>query len=151
MSLRKNETLTSWPLSQHICPHFWAWLLNTIAITPKSEDKYVVKVVNWSEFHFSEVTFFQNWYFNIIFFPGVFDMYFDFYPNIPCHFEGTSWKWYYTLKPNYFKKPSFFIIIFLKVKIFLEQREVAFLSPCKICENLSFSTEIQIFANFAGW
>ena len=38
-----------------------------------------------------------------------------------------------------------------KVKIFLEQREVAFLSPSKICENLNFSTEIQIFANFAGW
>ena len=37
-----------------------------------------------------------------------------------------------------------------KVEIFLEQREVAFLSPSKICENLNFSTEIQIFANFAG-
>ena len=35
-----------------------------------------------------------------------------------------------------------------KVEIILEQREVAFLS---ICENLNFSTEIQIFANFAGW
>ena len=23
-----------------------------------------MKVVNWSEFHFSEVTFFQNWYFS---------------------------------------------------------------------------------------
>ena len=31
---------------------------------PKSEDKYVVKVVNLSEFHFSKVTFFQNWYFS---------------------------------------------------------------------------------------
>ena len=38
-----------------------------------------------------------------------------------------------------------------KVEIILEQREVAFLSPSKICENLNFSTEIQIFANFAGW
>ena len=38
-----------------------------------------------------------------------------------------------------------------KVEIFLEQREVAFLSPSKIGENLNFSTEIQIFANFAGW
>jgi hypothetical protein len=37
-----------------------------------------------------------------------------------------------------------------KVEIFLEQREVAFLSPSKICEHLNFSTEIQIFANFAG-
>ena len=26
------------------------------AITPKSEDKYVAKVFNWSEFHSSEVT-----------------------------------------------------------------------------------------------
>ena len=61
---RKDETLTSWTLLQHICSHFWAWLLLYSAITPKSEDKYVVKVVNWSEFHFSEVTFFQNWYFS---------------------------------------------------------------------------------------
>ena len=38
----------------------------------------------------------------------------------------------------------------VKVEIFLEQREVAFLSPSKICENLNFSTEIQIFGNFAG-
>ena len=38
-----------------------------------------------------------------------------------------------------------------KVEIFLEQREVASLSSSKICENLNFSTEIQIFANFAGW
>jgi hypothetical protein len=28
-----------------------------------------------------------------------------------------------------------------KVEIFLEQREVAFLSPSKICENLNFSTD----------
>ena len=37
-----------------------------------------------------------------------------------------------------------------KVEIILEQRQVAFLSPGKICKNLNFSTEIQIFANFAG-
>ena len=37
-----------------------------------------------------------------------------------------------------------------KVEIFLEQREFAFLFPSKICENLNFSREIQIFANFAG-
>ena len=55
-SFRKNETLTSWTLLQHICPHFWAWLPNTIAITPKSEDKYVVKVFNWSEVHLSDKT-----------------------------------------------------------------------------------------------
>ena len=55
-SFRKDEPLTSWTLLQHICPHFWAWLLNTIAITPKSEDKYVEKVFNWSEVHFSEMT-----------------------------------------------------------------------------------------------
>ena len=34
-----------------------------------------------------------------------------------------------------------------KVEIFLEQREVAFLSPSKIFANLNFSREIQIFAN----
>ena len=36
-----------------------------------------------------------------------------------------------------------------KVEIFLEQREIVFLSPSKIFENLNFSTEIQIFENFA--
>ena len=35
-----------------------------------------------------------------------------------------------------------------KVELFLEQREVAFLSPNKIWENLNFSTEIQIFTNY---
>ena len=44
---------------EHICPHFWAWLLNTIAITPKSEDKYVEKVFNSTELHFSKVTSFK--------------------------------------------------------------------------------------------
>ena len=29
---------------------------------------------------------------------------------------------------------------YFKVEIFLEQREVAFLSPSKICENLNLST-----------
>ena len=40
----------------------------------------------------------------------------------------------------------------LKVEIFLEQREVAFLSPSKIYENLNFfyctPLKIQIFSNF---
>ena len=65
-SFRKDETLTSWTLLRHICPHFWAWLLNIIVITPKSEDKNVVKVFSWSEFHLSEMTLLQNWHFNII-------------------------------------------------------------------------------------
>ena len=55
-SFRKNETLTSWTLLQHIFPHFWGWLLLYSAITPKSEYKYVVKVFNWSEVHLSEMT-----------------------------------------------------------------------------------------------
>ena len=58
-SFRKDETLTSWTLLQHICPHFWACLLNTIVITPKGEDKYVVKVFNSStgqRFNFPEMT-----------------------------------------------------------------------------------------------
>ena len=62
--LRKNATLSSWTLFQHICPHFWAWLLLYSAITPKSEDKYVVKVLNSSEFHLSEMTLLQNPYFS---------------------------------------------------------------------------------------
>ena len=36
------------------------------AITPKSEDKYVVKVFNWSKFHLSEMTVLQNPYFSWI-------------------------------------------------------------------------------------
>ena len=44
-SFRKDETLYS-------------------AITSKSEDKYVVKVVKWSEFHLSEMTLLQNPYFS---------------------------------------------------------------------------------------
>ena len=63
-SFRKDAPLTSWTLLQHICPHFWAWLLLYSAITPKSEDKYVVKVFNWSEFHLSEMTLLQNPYFS---------------------------------------------------------------------------------------
>ena len=55
-SLRKNATLSSWTLSQNICPHFWVWLLLYSAITAKSEDKYVVKVFNWSEVQLSEMT-----------------------------------------------------------------------------------------------
>ena len=58
-SFRKDEPLTSWTLLKHNHPHFWAWLLNTIAITPKSEDKYAVKVFNWSEVHLSEMTFYK--------------------------------------------------------------------------------------------
>ena len=35
-----------------------------IAIMPKREDKYVEIVFNSTELHFSEVYFFQNWYFS---------------------------------------------------------------------------------------
>ena len=58
-SFRKDETVTSWTLLQHIFPHFWAWLLNTMTIKPKSEDKYVQKVFNLTELHFSKVTSFK--------------------------------------------------------------------------------------------
>ena len=65
----KNVTSEEWNSGTlntfgHFLSSFWAWLLNTVAITPKSEDKKCPKVFNVSEFHFSEVTFFQNWYFN---------------------------------------------------------------------------------------
>ena len=43
-----------WPIEHFY--NFWAWLLLYSAITPKSEDKYVVKVFNWSEVHLSEMT-----------------------------------------------------------------------------------------------
>ena len=65
-SFRKDETLTSLTLLQHICPNFWAWLLLYSAIRPKSEDKYIVKVFNWSEFHLSEMTLLQNPYFSYL-------------------------------------------------------------------------------------
>ena len=64
-SFREDETLTSWTLLQHICPHFWAWLLLYSTSTPKSEDKYAVKVFSWSEFHLSEMTLLQNPYFKV--------------------------------------------------------------------------------------
>ena len=38
--------------------------------------------------------------------------------------------------------PLSLLDILHKVVIFLEQREVGFLSPSKICENLNFSREI---------
>ena len=44
-------------------PHFWVWLLNTIAIPPKSEDKYVEKVFNkcstWQSCIFPKFTSFK--------------------------------------------------------------------------------------------
>ena len=55
-SFRKDEPLTSLTLLQNICPHFWAGLLLYSAITPKSEDKHVVKAFNRSEVHLSEMT-----------------------------------------------------------------------------------------------
>ena len=53
----KNVTSEKWNSDGlntfgHICLHFWAWLLNTIAITPKSEDKYVQKYSTRQSFIF---------------------------------------------------------------------------------------------------
>ena len=52
--------------------HFFNILVLTFGrdcycITPKSDDKYVVKVFNSTELHFSEIYFFQNWYFSVRF------------------------------------------------------------------------------------
>ena len=66
----KSSRLASYFVSNHnpnfIClPRFKAAMFcmcptsNTIAITPKSEDKYVEKVFNSTELHFSEVTSFK--------------------------------------------------------------------------------------------
>ena len=38
------------------------------------------------------------------------------------------------------KSTTTYTLSLVKVEIFLEQREVAFLSPSEICENLNFST-----------
>ena len=53
----KNVTLEKWNSDGlntfgQICLHFWAWLLNTTAITPKSEDKYVQKCSTCQSFIF---------------------------------------------------------------------------------------------------
>ena len=48
-----------WPVEhffQHICHHFWVGLLGAIANPPKSDDKYVEKVFNWSKVHLSKTT-----------------------------------------------------------------------------------------------
>ena len=42
---------------------FSTYLSSLLGVTLKSEDKYVAKVFNSTELHFSEVYFFQNWYF----------------------------------------------------------------------------------------
>ena len=55
-SFQKDEPLTSWTLFQQICLHFWVGLMGAIANPTKSEDKYVVKVFNWSEVYLSEMT-----------------------------------------------------------------------------------------------
>ena len=46
-----------------VTSHFGKLLYS--AITPKSEDKYVAKVFNWSEFYLSEMTLLKNPYFKI--------------------------------------------------------------------------------------
>jgi hypothetical protein len=60
-----------------------------------------------------------------------------------CHLSKTKGL-IYSVKDNlqiWIKlKLTLFALWALKVEIFLEQREVVFLSPSKICENLIFST-----------
>ena len=68
--------------------------------------------------------------------------------NAKLKSELSNYKKYYTC---ILLSHHIIDVLMFKVEIFLEQREVAFLSPSKICENFNFSTEIQIFANFAGW
>ena len=54
-SFRKDKPLTSWTLLQHTyLSSLLAWLLLYLfSNQTKSEDKYVVKVFNWSEVHLS--------------------------------------------------------------------------------------------------
>ena len=55
-----------------------------------------------------------------------------------------------TYSCNKFKFPAKIEMAFYgKVEIILEQREVSFLSPSKICKHLNFSRDIQSFANFS--
>ena len=71
MSLRESETLTGWTLSQHICLHFWAWLLNTIVITPKSEDKYVQKCSTRQSFIFPKWHYYKIGTLTLLFFLSI--------------------------------------------------------------------------------
>ena len=63
-TFRKDETLTSWTLLQHICPHFWAWLLNTIANHAQKWGQICWKSVQLDRIAFFRSDFFQNWYFS---------------------------------------------------------------------------------------
>ena len=58
MCVRKDyETLFTEKFVYLMDPIFCSYLLGVIAIVfSKSEDKYVVKVFNWSEVHLSEMT-----------------------------------------------------------------------------------------------
>ena len=54
--------------------HFWTYLSSHLGVIAEYNSNHAQKwrqicpkVFNVSEFHFSEVTFFQNWYFNINF------------------------------------------------------------------------------------
>ena len=75
-----------WPV-EHFCNifvlTFGALLLLYSAITPKSEDKHVVKVFNWSEVHLSEMTCYKIhtlvWYLALI---------------KPIHVRLTQMLWY---------------------------------------------------------
>ena len=71
MSLRKNETLTGWTLSQHICLHFWAWLLLYSVITPKSEDKYVQKCSTRQSFIFPKWHYYKIGTLTLLFFLSI--------------------------------------------------------------------------------
>ena len=68
-------------------------LQNTIAITPKNEDKYVVKVFNWSEFHLSEMTLLQNPYFSrVLEDPGLKEIFFKIVLGLNIIYKLRSFK-----------------------------------------------------------
>jgi hypothetical protein len=51
--------MNPWPVEDffdHICHHFWLGLLLHLLHSPKSDDKYAQKELNWSEVHLSDVT-----------------------------------------------------------------------------------------------
>ena len=52
-----------WAAGKILGPSYFEATLLYSVITPKSEEKYAVKVFNWSEFHLSEMTLLQNPYF----------------------------------------------------------------------------------------
>ena len=157
-SFLKDETLTSWTLLQHICPHFWAWLLLYSAITPKGEDKYVVNVFNWSEVHLSEMNCYKIY--TLETWPQLIKSFMFRYLNVPMTSSlgrssnlrrGTSWRFIFLDFAIFLKFPSLLVFAFLDffdfgiiLKLFLNLRAY-FRSLKSVSVCLDISRDIKLY------